>query len=281
VTPAAAPRDAPPPDTGRARSVDPRVLAWILGSAGVAVALVAWAALAQALAGGGGVISRLPSPSLVIVKWLAYARGDLLADLLGSLRVFAIGWLIGVVAATFIGVLLGRVQTLGRIFLPIVEALRPVSSIVWVPLSVVWFGFGLSGKVFLVALAVFLVVIVYAVDGSTRIASDVARSAAMLGMNAWQRFRHVILPGTLSEVLIGSRVSLMSGWGTVIVAELVAADAGLGAHLIAVQQSYDVGAVVATMICFGASGFVMNALFSIVERWLLPWRRAQGTLQRA
>ena len=70
----------------------------------------------------------------------------------------------------------------------------------------------------------------------------------------------------------GSRVALMSGWGTVIVAELVAADAGLGAHLIAVQQSYDVSAVVGTMICFGASGFVMNALFTLLERRLMPWR---------
>jgi len=95
----------------------------------------------------------------------------------------------------------------------------------------------------------------------------------MLGMSARQGFLHLILPGTLAEVLIGARVSLMSGWGTVIVAELVAADAGLGAHLISVQQSYDVAAVVATMICFGASGFAMNALFTIVERRLMPWRR--------
>ena len=62
----------------------------------------------------------------------------------------------------------------------------------------------------------------------------------MLGMNGGSAFASLILPGTLAEVLIGSRVSLMAGWGTVIVAELVAADSGLGAHLIAVEQSYDV-----------------------------------------
>jgi len=134
-------------------------------------------------------------------------------------------------------------------------------------------GFGLTGKVFLVGLAVFLVVIVYAVDGSRRLPPDLSRTAAMLGMNGWQRFRSLILPGTMSEVLIGSRVALMAGWGTVIVAELVAADAGLGAHLIAVQQSYDVPAVMATMICFGLSGFLMNGLFSVLETRLLPWRQ--------
>jgi len=123
---------------------------------------------------------------------------------------------------------------------------------------------------------VFLVVIVYAVDGSRRIPADLARTATMLGMNGWQRFRSLILPGTLTEVLIGSRVALMAGWGTVIVAELVAADSGLGAHLIAVQQSYDVPDVMATMACFGVAGLLMNALFSALERRLVPWRHDSG-----
>ena len=249
-----------------------RVAAWSYGAAGIAVALAAWVALSHLLAGGGGVINRLPGPLAVLRQLVAYAASDLVRDLLSSLRVFAIGWAIGAVSATFVGLLLGRVRVLGEIFLPIVEAIRPVSSIAWVPLSVVWFGFGLSGKVFLVGLAVFLVVVVYAVDGSRRVPPDLARTAAMLGMNARQRFASLILPGTLAEVLIGARVSLMAGWGTVIVAELVAADSGLGAHLIAVEQSYDVPAVMATMACFGITGYAMNALFTLVERRLMPWR---------
>ena len=73
------------------------------------------------------------------------------------------------------------------------------------------------------------------------------------------------------------RVSLMTGWGTVIVAELVAADSGLGAHLIPSQQSYNIPAVMATMICFGVAGFAMNAVFSVeVERRLMPWRGSRA-----
>ncbi len=239
---------------------------------GTLIALGVWTLLSQWLATGGGVINRLPPPTKVARELAQYAVGDLGRDLAFSLRVFVIGWLVGVVSATLCGLLLGRVATAGRIFLPVVESIRPVSSIAWVPLSIVWFGFGLTSKVFLVALAVFLVVIVYAVDGSRRVPADLARTAAMLGMNGRQRFVSLILPGTLTEVLIGSRVALMAGWGTVIVAELVAADSGLGAHLIGVQQSYDVPAVVATMVCFGVAGFLMNALFSVLERRLLPWR---------
>jgi len=255
------------------RPLGPRALAWMLGGAGIAVTLVAWSLLARALEGGGGVISRLPGPLLVAHDLAAYVTQDFARDLVSSLWVFAAGWLGGVVLATLTGLMLGRVAVLGNIFLPVVEAIRPVSSIAWVPLSIVWFGFGFTSKAFLVGLAVFLVVIVYAVDGCRRIPDDLARTAAMLGMNRRQRFRNLILPGTLVEVLIGARVSLMSGWGTVIVAELVAANSGLGAHLISVQQSYDVAAVVATMICFGVTGFAMNALFSAAEERLLPWRR--------
>ena len=258
----------------------PRATAWMLGGAGALAALALWTVLSHVLATGGGVINRLPDPPTVARELLRYAAGDLARDLLFSLRVFVIGWLIGVAGATLLGLMLGRVRMLGDIALPIVEAIRPVSSIAWVPLSIVWFGFGLTSKVFLVALAVFLVVIVYAVDGSRRVPADLARTATMLGMNGWQRFCSLILPGTLAEVLIGSRVSLMAGWGTGIVAELVAADFGLGAHLIGVEQSYNVPAVIATMICFGVTGYAMNAAFSRLERALMPWRRDDvGKLQ--
>lgn len=256
-----------------------RLPGWVLGAAGTLAALAAWQLLAYALAGGGGVISRLPGPVPVARNLAAYLVTDFAQDIAASLRVFVAGWLGGCIAATVLGLLLGRVHVLGNIFLPVIEAIRPISSIAWVPLSIVWFGFGFTSKIFLVGLAVFLVVIVYAADGCTRIASDLERTATMLGMNRRQRFWNLVLPGTLAEVLIGARVSLMSGWGTVIVAELVAANTGLGAHLIAVQQSYDVAAVVATMICFGFSGFLMNAAFTQLERRLLPWHHRPADAQ--
>lgn len=253
-----------------------RALSWILGCAGMLAALAIWALLSHLLAHGGGVINRLPGPLPVAQQLFEYASHDLAQDLRSSLKVFVVAWFAAVVCATLVGLLLGRVNLLGNIFLPVIEAIRPVSSIAWVPLSIVWFGFGFTSKMFLVGLAVFLVVIVYAVDGASRIPSELSRTAAMLGMNGWQRFRSLILPGTLSEVLIGARVSLMSGWGTVIVAELVAADSGLGAHLISVEQSYNVSAVAAAMICFGLTGFLMNQLFTLIEARLMPWRRDEA-----
>src|SRR6185312_13345177 len=135
------------------RVPSPRALAWMLGTAGVVVAIAVWTLLSHLLAHGGGVINRLPGPLAVVRELVQYAGKDLGRDLVFSLRVFAIGWGVGAASAAVTGLLLGRAQRLGNIFLPIVEAIRPVSSIAWVPLSVVWFGFGLTSKVFLVGLA--------------------------------------------------------------------------------------------------------------------------------
>lgn len=245
---------------------------WLLPLAGVAVALGLWTLAALWLRGGGGAIDRLPTPAAVAANLLLYARGTLWQDLAASLRVFLAGWVIGCVGATLLGILIGRSPVAGAVFGPVVEAVRPVSSIVWVPLAVVWFGFGFTSKVFLVGLAVFLVVIVYAIDGARRIPRELERTADVLGMRRLARFRALVLPSTLAEALVGARVALMAGWGTVIVAELVAADHGLGARLIAVQQSYDVPAVMASMAAFAVSGFVLNAAFGWIETRLLPWR---------
>lgn len=245
-----------------------------LGLLGGFLAVMLWSYLSQVLAHGGGAINRLPGPSSVAGVLVAYARDGLWLDLAASLEVFLVGWAGGSALAAIAGLAIGRLRLVAAMFQPIVEAIRPVSSIAWVPLAIVWFGFGLGGKVFLVGLAVFLVVIVYAIDGARRIPPELERTASMLGMRGLGRFVHLVLPGTLIEVLIGARVALMAGWGTVIVAELVAANTGLGAHLISVEQSYDVPAVMATMVCFGLAGFVMNALFSRLERWIVPWRHA-------
>lgn len=253
----------------------PALRPWLLGAAGVVAALLLWALAARLLGGGGGGIKRLAGPVEVARRLGDYAGGELPADVWASLKVFLGGWIIGGAAATLLGLLLGRVRAAGQLLLPVIETIRPVSSIAWVPLSIVWFGLGYTSKAFVVGLAVFLVVIVYAVDGSARVPADVERTATMLGMSGVQRLRHVILPGTLGEVLVGLRVALMAGWGTVIVAELIAANSGLGAHLISSEQGYDIASVMASMVSFAVTGFLLNTLFSLLQDQMTPWQRVQ------
>lgn len=242
------------------------------GIGGAALLVLVWYVAARIVAAQSDApIPKLASPLEVAGAIANYLQTDFVVDLISSLAVFFAGWLLGAAAATISGLLLARITWLGQMFLPVVEAIRPVSSIAWIPLSIVWFGFGFSGKVFIVGLAVYLVVIVYAIAGASKIPEILERSATMLGMTSMQKMRHLVLPSMLSEVIIGLRVSLMAGWGTVIIAELVAADTGMGSSLILAQQSYDVPGVMSSMLCFGAVGFLLNAAFGIIQRRVIRW----------
>lgn len=244
---------------------------WLWGATGIVGFVAVWAVIAALLAGGEG-ISKLASPVEVVEALLTYAQGSLWTDLASSLGVFAGGWALGALLAVVTGLLLGRLRFVGRTFLPVIEMIRPVSSIAWIPLAIVWFGFGYSGKLFLVGLAVYLVVIVYSVDGASRIPSTLEKSATMLGMGAWQKMRFVVLPSMMSEVLIGLRVALTAGWGTVIIAELIAADSGLGKSLVRAQQGYDIPTVMALMLCFGAVGLILNGLYGFAMKGAQRWK---------
>src|SRR4051812_44193351 len=112
-----------------------RYLPLLLGAAGIVGALLLWTAAAFWLRGGGGAINRLPTPFMVALKLAEYAQGDLVHDLLASLRVFLTGWVLGSLGATVLGIWIGRSRVAAGLFGPVVEALRPVSSIVWVPLA--------------------------------------------------------------------------------------------------------------------------------------------------
>src|SRR6185312_12594232 len=100
------------------RVPSPRALAWMLGTAGVVVAIAVWTLLSHLLAHGGGVINRLPTPLAVARKLVAYAGKDLASDLLASLHVFAVAWIVGAASAALTGLVLGRSDRLGRTFLP-------------------------------------------------------------------------------------------------------------------------------------------------------------------
>ncbi|MGM7671582.1 ABC transporter permease [Microbacterium sp. A93] len=247
---------------------------WLWGGIGVVGFIAVWALIAAVLDTSGGRISKLAGPLQVVQALVEYAQKSLLTDLASSLGVFIGGWALGAAAAVLTGLLLGRITLLGRMFLPVIEMIRPVSSIAWIPLAIVWFGFGYSGKLFLVGLAVYLVVIVYAVDGASRIPSTLEKSATMLGMGTWQKMRFLVLPSMMSEVLIGLRVALTAGWGTVIIAELIAADSGLGKSLVRAQQGYDIPTVMALMLCFGAVGLILNGLYSLALKGAQRWKNA-------
>jgi len=221
----------------------------------------------------------MPAPWKVATAFHRAWTDGLMANIGASAKVAFGGWLVGSFAALVIGILIGRIRWVRDVVNPMIEVLRPVSALVWVPLAIVWFGIGYNSKLFIVALATFFVVVVYVISGAESIDDRYLKVARMLAMNRWRTYRHIVIPSATPSILIGLRQGLAISWGGVIIAELVAGDKGVGAMELQAQQSFDLNLVVVAMIVFAVLGFAAVAVFNIAERLIVPWAAHQrGTV---
>lgn len=222
-------------------------------------------------------IDSVPSPELVGQGlWRALGGStlygsSLYADVAESLKEGVGGWVVGCGVAIVVGALIARVAVVRELLFPVIEILRPISALVWVPLAIVWFGLGYPGKLFVVSIAVFFVVILYVIHSMRHIDAELTKVADVVGLSGIRRFILLTAMGSLGEIATGMRIALMTGWGTVMIAELVASTTGLGALEIYAQQSYSIAGVMEGMVGFAAIGLALNALFSAAERKFLPW----------
>lgn len=245
------------------------------GLLGLVVVIIGWWAISLVVPHKP--IDFLPSPiSVGQMLWVGL-RGSplygqsLYGDIAESLKEALGGWMAGAAAAIVVGTIIGRVRVARELIYPIVELLRPISNIAWVPLAIVWFGLGYADKVFVVAISVFFVVIMYVILATGRVDDELAKVADAVGLRGVRRTLVLDVMGSTAEIAAGLRVSLMAGWGSVMIAELVVANSGLGVLEIYAQQSYSLTGVMVGMVCFGSIGLALNTLFGAAERRLLPW----------
>lgn len=240
---------------------------------GPALFLLGWCVLA--------LVYRHARPEVMPAPWSVASnlgrvwRAGLGGNIIASVKVAAGGWVLGSAAAIVVGVTIGRVHWLREIVNPVIEVLRPVSALVWVPLAVVWFGIGYESKVFVVSLATFFIAIVHVVRGAQASDPRHLKAARMLSLRRRDVYRYVVVPSAVPEIMLGLRLGLGVAWGGVIIAELVAGGQGVGAMELLAQQGYDFDTVVIGMAVFAVLGLVTIGLFSLAERLLLPWLAAQ------
>jgi ABC-type nitrate/sulfonate/bicarbonate transport system permease component len=216
----------------------------------------------------------LPSPSTVWHTGLdLFHRGSLRTDTLASLKRVAIGFGLGSGFGVVLGVLLGVARPLSWIFRPVLEVLRPIPGIAWIPLAILWFGIGDSSSYFIVAIACFFPIFISAYIAITSVDRRYLEMARSLGVPRWGQALQVMLPAALPRIMTGLRVGLGVAWMTVIAAELVAARSGLG-YMIELNRSLlQTSAVLVGMITIGVVGFLMATLLEAIERFVLHWDR--------
>ena len=216
----------------------------------------------------------LPSPAAVAAEGhKLIATGDLWeAVIASSKRVFAGFALAGLVAVPM-GILMGVWWPAKAIMDPFVSLLRPLPSITWIPLTMLWLGIGESQKVMIVFLGSWIYILLYTLESTKRVDPLLIRAARNLGANDVAVMKEVILPGALPGILAGLKVTLAISWSCVLSAEMIAAQTGLGALIWFAKDWGNLPLVLLGMVCISITVLIADLAAEWIERLLQPWER--------
>ncbi len=219
----------------------------------------------------------LPAPEAVLSRLGEIAtegfRNSTLAEHLGfSLFRVIVGFLLGAIVGIPLGYAMGLSNWFRGWFDPIVEFMRPVPPLALIPLVIIWAGIGEVGKIILLFLAALWIMAIAARSGVSGVRISKVHAAYSLGASKWQIMRHVIIPNSLPEIFTGARVAMGVCWGTVVAAELVAAEKGAGMMIMVASKFQSTDIVLMGIILIGIIGFTIDMLMRWAERWLVPWK---------
>lgn len=218
----------------------------------------------------------LPAPSTVVRRMAQLASGPQ-AVLWHDIRMSASRVLTGFALSALVGVPMGLVMGMSPLVRaalnPIVSIIRPLPALSWIPLSMLWLGIDEQQKYAIVFMGCFASVLVYTTDATLRVEQTLIMAARNLGANRLQVIRFVVLPGALPNILSGLKVVLAIAWTCVISAEMVGANSGLGFRIWTAKEWSDTGQVLVGMLSISLTVLILDVVFRILERALLPWQR--------
>jgi NitT/TauT family transport system permease protein len=222
----------------------------------------------------------LPSPMSVGAALYDWAFGNpddgpysgtLWQAIVASANRVVSGYVIAGLAGVLIGIPTGFFRVVGKIIDPLVTLLRPIPVTAWVPLSLVFFGFGFKGAIFLVALGSFFPIAVNTIEGVRGASRTLVRVGSMLGANKLELLWHFILPASLPSIFVGLRLGMGLAWVLVIVAELLSVKSGIGYTLLDAYSFNRYDVIIAAMIMLGIMGFISDRIILLIQRIALRW----------
>ena len=233
----------------------------------------------------------LPSPLAVVEKWIAYllplqpydpaaggwlswaVSGELITDSIGSLYRVVLGFVIGAGLALPIGLAMGAKPRVYDWLNPLVQLLRPIPPIAYIPLSILWFGLGNPPAVFLIALGAFFPVLMNTIAGVRQVDGIYLRAARNLGATGGTMFVRVILPAAVPYILSGVRIGIGTAFIVVIVSEMIAVNNGLGFRILEAREYFWSDKIIAGMISIGLIGLAIDVGMNKLNNHLLRWHR--------
>lgn len=243
---------------GRARA--------LIGVGSTLALLLLWEAAAR-----GGLVSPrfLPPPSLVLATlWeMATARDLLFHAGVSTLRVLG-AFALAAVMAVPIGVLMGSFRVVGAALEPVVDFIRYLPVPALVPLAIIWFGVGEATKIFLLWLGTFFQLVLLVADDARRVPHEYHETAMTVGAPGWRRLTDVSLPAMLPTLVDNMRITLGWCWTYLIIAEIVAAESGLGFVIWQARRFFKTPEVMAGVVAVGLIGLLTDQILRRLHaRW--------------
>ncbi|WP_343549636.1 aliphatic sulfonate ABC transporter permease SsuC [Ralstonia sp.] len=247
------------------RTAQQRLAPWIVPL----VLLVLWQASAQ----WGWLSNRiLPAPLDVAKSAVALARsGELWTHVAVSTWRALLGFAIGGSLGLALGLLTGTFRTAETLLDTTLQMVRNIPVLALIPLVILWFGIDESAKLFLVSLGVFFPIYLNTYHGIRSVDPALVEMARSYGLSRAQLYREVILPGALPQILVGVRFSLGLMWVTLIVAETVSAQAGIGYMTMNAREFLQTDVVLLGILLYALLGKLADLLSRALERFWLRW----------
>ena len=208
----------------------------------------------------GGRYETVSSPADVLRAALSSLRdGSVLLATWQTLEAAVFGLALAIVAGVLAGALIGGSRIAAAAAGPTVEALRPIPSVAFIPLTLLLFGYGLPMEGLVVAYACVWPILIATADGVRRIEPRLIEVAIAMQMSTWQRMTKIVLPAALGRILVGIRVAAAFALVVAVTVEITVNPRGLGYSLIMAQQKFQVGLMYAQLLWLGLLGVAINA----------------------
>lgn len=212
-----------------------------------------------------------PIPDIVGSFFTNLGAGTLLDALGASLYRIFLGFFIGTSLAVMIGCLVGWYKTVEYLVDPLIEAIRPIPPLAYIPIIIIWFGIEEFSRVLLITIACFMVCVVNVIAGMKNVPQVYVDAASTMGASRFQVFRTVAIPAATPFIITGYRIALAAAWTTLVAAELIAAPSGLGFMLQEGRRYFLTDQVMMIIVIIGGCAFIMDRTFRAIQKRLMIW----------
>lgn len=222
--------------------------------------------------------SFLPKASTVITQFFKtfvtpVGKYTMTMHILISLYRVGVAFILATAVGIMLGVGMGYSKLVEAILYPIFEIIRPIPPLAWIPMSILWFGLGDASKFFIIFLGCFSFITLNTYDGTKNVDRELIGAARMLGASESQVFFKVVLPSSVPYIFAGLQIAVTAGWSSVVGAEMVRSDEGVGWLIVMGMNKGDTIQIMVGMLAIGLIGFILAQLTTTLEGRLLAWNK--------